>query len=385
MGPKWEYSDGSKADYYGIIRYAMKGSAEDRGPDITKGTGITSILIEHCFMSGNDVNFINTDAKLKMLAEADGKTIVEHYGLKLKKDIVSEIILSKSNVNLLVGEKAKIDATVNPTTAINKKINWSSSNDKVAKVDQNGNITAVGEGIATITAIADGNDKISSSLKVTVIDTNISIQNGEKTSLLLNDEMQLYTDTSVQNSKIIWKSNNEEIATVNEQGVVKALKEGNVKITATLEKYNKSDSIEICVNKLNEGESIKIEGYKEDKGILSNFAREKTAQDFIKNIKLTGNLKDKVSTDKFVGTGTKVEILRDDKIIKTYICKLYGDVNGDGKISVVDYVIIKNDILKLKNITGEICKSTADVSQDGKISVIDYVIIKNDILGINKI
>lgn len=192
-------------------------------------------------MSGNDVNFINTDAKLKMLAEADGKAIVEHYGLKSKKDIVSEIILSKSNVNLLVGEKAKIDATVNPTTAINKKINWSSSNDKVAKVDQNGNITAVGEGIATITAIADGNDKISSSLKVTVIDTNISIQNGEKTSLLLNDEMQLYTDTSVQNSKIIWKSNNEEIATVNEQGVVKALKEGNVKITATLEKYNKSD------------------------------------------------------------------------------------------------------------------------------------------------
>ena len=38
-GPKWEYSDGTKADYYGIIRYAMKGNAEDRGPDITNGSG----------------------------------------------------------------------------------------------------------------------------------------------------------------------------------------------------------------------------------------------------------------------------------------------------------------------------------------------------------
>lgn len=384
-GPKWEYSDGTKADYYGIIRYAMKGNAEDRGPDITKGTGITSILIEHCFIQGQDVNFINTDAKLKKLAEADGKAIVEHYGLKLKKDVASQIILNKTNINMIVGEKTKVDVTVNPTTAINKKINWSSSNDKIAKVDQDGNITATGQGSAIIKAVADGNDKIYSEVKVSVTDTNISIQNGEKASMLVNEEMQLFIDTTNQESKILWNSNDETIATVSQDGIVKALKEGNAKITATLEKYNKTASIEISVNKLNEEESIKIEGYNEDKGILSNFAREKKAEDFAKNIKLTGNLKAKVSTDKFVGTGTKVEILRDSKVIKTYICKLYGDVNGDGKISVMDYVIVKNNILNVEKINEKLFRDAADVSNDGKISVIDYVIIKNDILGIEKI
>lgn len=121
VGPKWEYSDGTKADYYGIIRYAMKGNAEDRGPDITKGTGITSILIEHCFIQGSDVQFINTDAKLKKLAEADGKAVVDHYGLKKKTDVVAEITLNKSNVSMVVGEKTKIDASISPSTAINKK------------------------------------------------------------------------------------------------------------------------------------------------------------------------------------------------------------------------------------------------------------------------
>ncbi|MBO5479432.1 MAG: N-acetylmuramoyl-L-alanine amidase [Clostridia bacterium] len=35
-GPKWEYSDGSVADYYAVIRYPMKGDGEDRGADLAK-------------------------------------------------------------------------------------------------------------------------------------------------------------------------------------------------------------------------------------------------------------------------------------------------------------------------------------------------------------
>lgn len=385
VGPKWEYSDGTKADYYGIIRYAMKGNAEDRGPDITKGTGITSILIEHCFLQGNDVEFINADAKLKKLAQADGKAIVDHYGLKLKKDVVSQIILNKSNVSMIVGEKTKIDASISPSTAINKKINWTTNNSKVATVDQNGNITAVGAGNAVITAVADGNDRISAKVQITVINPNITIQNGEKASMIMGSKMQLFTDTSFSDSKVIFKSSDENILKVDANGLVTGLKEGTAKITATYEQYKKTDDIEVTVNKLLEGEKIEIEDYKETNGVISNFERETKLEEFKKHIKVTGNLKVKVNTENIVGSKTTVEVYRGDDLIQTYTCELYGDINGDGKISAMDYMLIKNKIMEVKNITGDIEKEVADVNNDDKISALDYMLIKNDILDVKKI
>ena len=383
-GPKWEYSDGSKADYYGIIRYAMKGNSEDRGLDITKGVGITSILVEHCFIKGEDVKFINTDEKLKKLAEADGKAIVDHYGLKLKRDVVSEVILNIKNADMIVGEKRKIDASVKPTTAQNKKINWISNNTKVATVDQNGNITAMGEGKAIITAVSDGNDKIVSNLNVTVKDINISIQN-RNISMLENETVQLYTDTQIIDSTVSWKSSDDKIATVDKDGLVKGIKEGTVNITATLDKYGKESTITLKVNTLKQGEKIEIINYKEKDGVISNFARETSKSNFEKNIKVSENLKVKINTDKTIGTNTRIEILRENEVIKTYICKLYGDINGDGKISAMDYMLIKNKIMEVKDITGTIEKDVADVNQDGKISSLDYMLIKNDILDVKKI
>lgn len=97
------YSDGTRADYMGIIRYAMRGTMIDYGKvtvmkdgkkvevpasasaNVEKGEGIQSILVEHCFIQGSDVKFIDSDEDIKKLAEADGKAIVEHYGLKLKE------------------------------------------------------------------------------------------------------------------------------------------------------------------------------------------------------------------------------------------------------------------------------------------------------------
>ena len=384
-GPKWEYSDGTKADYYGIIRYAMKGNAEDRGPDITNGSGITSILIEHCFISGSDVQFINTDAKLQKLAQADGQAIVEHYGLKLKKDVVAELILNKTNVNMIVGEKTKIDYTINPSTAVNKKVNWATSDSKIATVDENGNITAVGAGTATITATADGNDKVSSKIEVTVVDPYVTIQNGEKASMLEGSKLQLFTDTGILDSKVTFKSSDENILKVDSNGLVTGLKEGIAKITATYEEFNKTDTIEITVTKLNEDEKIEIENYKETNSIISNFAREISPTEFAKHVRVTEGLEVKVNDENFVGSGTKVEVYRGNDCVQTYICKLYGDVNGDGKISVMDYVKVKNHILKYKLLTDELFADVADVSDDGKISVMDYVKIKNDILNVKEL
>lgn len=59
---------------------------------------------------------------------------------------------------------------------------------------------------------------------------------------------------------------------------------------------------------------------------------------------------------------------------------ILGDVNGDGKISPVDYVKVKNHIIGKSVLTGDSLKA-ADVNQDGKISPVDYVKIKNKIIN----
>lgn len=55
-----------------------------------------------------------------------------------------------------------------------------------------------------------------------------------------------------------------------------------------------------------------------------------------------------------------------------------GDVNGDGRISPADYVLIKNHITGSGTLTGK-AKEAADVNKDGKISPADYVLVKNHI------
>ena len=59
---------------------------------------------------------------------------------------------------------------------------------------------------------------------------------------------------------------------------------------------------------------------------------------------------------------------------------IIGDVNGDGKISVGDYVLIRKHILSNPKLTGDKLKR-ADVNADGKISSLDYVLIRNKILN----
>ena len=98
------YSDGTRADYMGIIRYAMRGTMIDDGivtvlqngekvevpastsANVQNGEGIPTILVEHCFIKGNDYKYIDSDEDIKKLAKADLEAIVEQYGLKLKSD-----------------------------------------------------------------------------------------------------------------------------------------------------------------------------------------------------------------------------------------------------------------------------------------------------------
>lgn len=83
-----------------------------------------------------------------------------------------------------------------------------------------------------------------------------------------------------------------------------------------------------------------------------------------------------------IGTGMKVNITSGNTL--TLIVLIYGDVNGDGNISAVDYVKIKNHIMGTSLLTDVYLKA-ADVDLNNSITAVDYVNVKNYIMGNNNV
>ncbi len=74
----------------------------------------------------------------------------------------SSVTLNKTSASLETGKTLKLTATVQPSDAADKSVTWSSSDDKVAAVDQSGNVKAVSEGKATITVTTNDGGKTAS-------------------------------------------------------------------------------------------------------------------------------------------------------------------------------------------------------------------------------
>ena len=80
---------------------------------------------------------------------------------------VEQIALSKTEGVLTVGNTHTIKATVFPEDATDKAVTWKSSDESIATVDAEGNVTAKGTGNVTITAINSDGD-VSSTYGLTV-------------------------------------------------------------------------------------------------------------------------------------------------------------------------------------------------------------------------
>ncbi|NEG95301.1 family 43 glycosylhydrolase [Bifidobacterium sp. SMB2] len=81
---------------------------------------------------------------------------------------VSGVMVSLDRSFVKVGEVVRAKVSVKPENASDKSVSWSSSDEKVAKVDASGRVTAVGVGTVTITATAKDGSGVSGSAKLTV-------------------------------------------------------------------------------------------------------------------------------------------------------------------------------------------------------------------------
>ena len=89
----------------------------------------------------------------------------------------------------------------------------------------------------------------------------------------------------------------------------------------------------------------------------------------------SGNIKESGS----LVTGDKVTFTIGEET-KEYDVVIYGDVNGDGKITAVDYAKVKNNVLGKINLNDSY-KEAADINKNGETNPSDYAKIKNYVLG----
>ena len=153
---------------------------------------------------------------------------------------VESVSLDRTNANLEVGQTLTLTATVLPENADDKSVEWKSANPTVAEVDQNGNVTAVGEGSAEITATAGGK---SATCSVTVTKPEVPVVHVESVSLdrteatmEIGQTMTLTATVLPENAddkSVTWKSTNPAIVGVDQNGTLTAVSSGTVTITAT--------------------------------------------------------------------------------------------------------------------------------------------------------
>ena len=148
-----------------------------------------------------------------------------------------------------VGDVFRLDAVLAPETA-RTTLTWKSGKAKVAAVDGDGVVTALGEGKAKLT-VATANRK-KATITVTVNDpykpTGVSIDLGEALTLTAGESVQLgavlVPDTA--RTTLTWKSNKPKVATVDANGYVSAIGKGKATITVTADN-GVSDTLELQV------------------------------------------------------------------------------------------------------------------------------------------
>ena len=168
----------------------------------------------------------------------DGTNLSATCKVTVKPTLATSITLDKTEVELEATQTTTLVATVLPELTTDKSVTWSSSNESVAIVDENGMVTAIAVGEATITATTTDGSNLSATCKVTVVPTLVvsievtpNIVEAEENSEVQLSVIILPEDATCKS--VEWSSSNYAIASVDANGLVTMHSAGDVIITAT--------------------------------------------------------------------------------------------------------------------------------------------------------
>ncbi len=323
--------------------------------------------------------------------------IFQNYVTELPPVQIEKIELNLDNTTLQKGERKKLQVTISPGEASTHKLIFSSSNPNVATVDDNGYIQAISSGTSTITVKAEENSvqnqiDINVYSKVTGVTLNYS-----ELYITVDDTFKInaYIEPDDANNKNIrFESSNQQIATIDKNGVITAITEGttiisvlseenpDIKSECKLTVVRKMEDSEIHFDSSLELNSLEISGINYNENTVQDI-KEKITTDL--EIEIVNNKNQLLKDEDIVGTGSKIIVKENGNILRAYTILIYGDVNGDGKINSVDLLVLQRHILEIEPLEG-IYKKAANIRKDGKKPTsVDLLLIQRHILNLQTI
>ena len=318
--------------------------------------------------------------------------VSQNYVTEISNVEIEEIDLSIDNQTLQKGERKQLQVTITPPEASNHKIKYISSNPEVATVDEKGNLQAIRSGTTTITVKAEENN-VQSQIDITVYSkvTGITLDENE-IYMQVGDTFKIngYIEPEDANDKkIIYNSTNAEVATIQEEGIITAKQIGETNIIATSnENHNiyteckltvirEMEDSEIHFDSSLKIDSLEISGIDYKKNTVKDLKKKITTNFEIEIVNYKNEL---LNESDLVGTGSKIRVKEDGKVVSQYQIILYGDANGDGKINSADLLVLQRHILEIEQMK-EIFTKATNINKNGKKPTsVDLLLIQRHIL-----
>lgn len=162
-------------------------------------------------------------------------TITDSITVTVPEVHMDSIAIKEPNATIAKNETKTLEVVYYPeNTTDDRKVTWTVDDETIATVSEDGTVTAIAPGTATITATC-GDKTATATITVVVPLTSISldkenarIEKGTTTALTV-----LYNPEDTTDAKdVVWTSLNPSVATVDENGVVTALASGTAVIKA---------------------------------------------------------------------------------------------------------------------------------------------------------
>lgn len=165
---------------------------------------------------------------------------------------VSTVNIKPDKLSMALGTITHLKAVFEPSDATIQEVTWSSTDTNIAEVDKNGNVTAKGNGSATINIITiNGNKTATCAVTVTIPVTGVTLT-PETAELKVGETKNLIITVAPEtatNKKYTCTSDKESVATVDNTGLITAKSVGTAKITVTTEDGNKTATCIVTVTK----------------------------------------------------------------------------------------------------------------------------------------
>ena len=238
----------SPADYYeiGVWNKLTQLPNNVKAIEVVE-SNLTSGSAEFDFTNGNGLDSTGASYAVRAVyTDGNGSTWYsdwsETVGISMQPAPIS-VSIQPSFVSMAIGETSVLSSLTEPKNnngipvAYDTSVTWSTNDPSVAVVDENGIVTAMGEGSAIITAATVNGQTDTCEVEVVhaaVRPESIAIT-PEDLTLMTGDDYLLTADVlpdEAENKTITWSSNNMSVATVDDAGGVTAVAEGTAVITA---------------------------------------------------------------------------------------------------------------------------------------------------------